>query len=162
MFNPAVNRVTSGLWRVKNLDHTHARAVMLADILANTIQQTTSKHRDNQIMLFNIPVHKSTATEPLWHDRYLNTCAWRSRLRKSHIRYSQVPLCLPFMFSLIYSLKRLILISFCSLCRMVMSLSEYNSGTIQKSQSGFNTRIELKNVTASDNTGTFVSWNTPR
>jgi len=40
---------------------------------------------------------------------------------------------------------------------MVMSLSEYNSGTIQKSQSGFNTRIELKNVTASDNTGTFVS-----
>jgi len=39
-----------------------------------------------------------------------------------------------------------------------MSLSECNSGTIQKSQFGVNTRIELKNVTAaSDNTGTLVS-----
>ena len=67
------------------------------------------------------------------------------------------------MFSQIYTLKTLILNSFCSLCRMVMSLSECNSGTIQKSQFGVDTRIELKNITtASDNTGTLVCWNTPR
>jgi len=41
---------------------------------------------------------------------------------------------------------------------MIMSLSECNSGTIQKSLFGVNTRIELKGMTtASDNTGTLVS-----
>jgi hypothetical protein len=38
----------------------------------------------------------------------------------------------------------------------------YNSGTIQKLQFAFNTTTGLKNIDMSDNTGTFVSRNTPR
>jgi len=41
-------------------------------------------------------------------------------------------------------------------------LIDCNSGTTQKLSSEVNTRIELKNITTSNNTGTLVSLNVPQ